>query len=390
MTGFDAVVVGAGPAGLMAAEQIADAGFSVGVFDAMPSVGRKFLMAGKSGLNLTKDEPFEAFKSNVMGASQVSASLDNFTNADVVAWAQELGQDVFTGSSGRVFPKVMKASPLLRAWIARLTAKGVKIILRHKLASLAENTAEFVTPDGNVSVCFRTAVLALGGASWARLGSTGQWTDMLAGLGVKNTAFLSSNMGFNVAWSDHMTPHFGSPVKPVSLTTGEHSVLGEFVISKSGIEGSAVYAVSAALRNAKSVSIDLLPDWDDERIKQALKKPKGKASLSTHLRKRLNLSKVKIALLNECARPFPENLEDVPFKNLSLALTGARPLDEAISTAGGVSLDSLTDDLKIKNHPLFCAGEMLDWDAPTGGYLITTCLATGRHAGKAAAQLLSA
>ena len=381
----DAVVIGAGPAGLMAAEELGKAGVSVTVAEAMPSVGRKFLMAGKSGLNITKAEPSSAFRAayGEQLPTALATALDDFGPDAVITWAEGLGQTVFTGSTGRVFPTVMKASPLLRAWLARLREYDVRIQTRWRWDGWQGDALRFETPDGLLTITPKATVLATGGASWARLGSNGAWTKHLSDAVVP---FAPANMGFVVEWSDHMAPYLGSPVKSVGLMAGGQKTRGEFVISERGIEGGGVYQISKAMREGAQLTVDLLPDWPLEKVRAALQKPRGKASLSNHLRKTLRFSPVQIALLMECGRPLPDDLGPL-IKALPIRHQGPRPMDEAISTAGGVSFDALTDDLMIKRRPgLFCAGEMLDWEAPTGGYLITGCLATGRRAGMASAR----
>ena len=377
----DAVVIGAGPAGLMAAEQMAKAGLSVLVADAMPSVGRKFLMAGKSGLNITKvEDDFAASFDPTM-----TTAINKFGPQEVMDWATELGQPLFTGSTGRVFPKVMKASPLLRAWLSRLADLGVEFRTRWCWEGWADDALNFTTLDGPKSLAPKVTVLALGGASWARLGSDGAWAGHLPN---DIAPFAPANMGFGVAWSDYMKPHLGQPVKAVALTAGNLSTRGEFVISERGIEGGGIYMVSRAMREGAPLLIDLMPDWPLERVQKALAKPRGKTSLSNHLRKVLRFDPLRMALLSEFGRPFPDDLGAL-IKALPVRHTGPRPMDEAISTAGGVRFDALTDDLMLKSRPgVFCAGEMLDWEAPTGGYLITGCLATGLKAGRAAARFV--
>lgn len=382
----DAMVIGAGPAGLMAAEQLGRAGVSVTVADAMPSVGRKFLMAGKSGLNITKAEPhvalLAAYGKELPPA--LARALDDFGPDQVIAWTEGLGQTVFTGSTGRVFPTVMKASPLLRAWLARLRDYGVRIETRWRWDGWKGDALRFETPDGTITATPKVTVLATGGASWARLGANGAWA---AHLQDQVAPFAPANMGFVVDWSPHMAPYLGTPVKSVGLTAGNQNTRGEFVISVRGIEGGGIYMVSKAMREGAPLTIDLLPDWPEHKIRAALQKPRGKASLSNHLRKVLRFSPVQTALLMECARPLPVDLAPL-IKALPIAHQGPRPMDEAISTAGGVKFAALTDDLMLKQRfGVFCAGEMLDWEAPTGGYLITACLATGRRAGLAAAKL---
>lgn len=384
----DAVVIGAGPAGLMAAEELGRAGFSVLVADAMPSVGRKFLMAGKSGLNITKNEADAAFLAT-FGPNMpksLQEALTAFGPREVIAWAEGLGQPLFTGSTGRVFPKVMKASPLLRAWLARLQSYRVEVRTRWRWKGWSGDALSFDTPDGVVQVSARVTVLALGGASWARLGSDGAWAAHLPGLVVP---FAPANVGFKINWTHHMSVFFGHPVKSVALAAGDIRTRGEFVISRHGIEGGGVYTVSKPLREGAKLHIDLLPDWSTEKLSAILALSRGKASRTTHLRKALKLDPVRIALLQEFGRPFPDDLAPI-IKALPVKHDGPRDIDQAISTAGGVSFATLNDGLMLRDRPgVFCAGEMLDWEAPTGGYLITACLATGKKAGSAATAFLS-
>ena len=388
MEQIEALVVGAGPAGLMAASRLAEAGVNVVIVDAKPSVGRKFLMAGKSGLNLTKDEPIDEFVKVYGGAQDwLEPMLRAFGPAEVRAWAEGLGQEVFTGSSGRIFPKVMKTSPLLRNWMGVLADKGVEVRTRWRWVGWEDDALRFDTPDGEQVITANATVLALGGASWARLGSDGAWADWLDG---QAAPFKPANMGFLREWTDFMKPYFGAPVKPVRLTVGEYSVKGEFVITARGIEGGAVYAVSSALRDGSELAIDLMPDMDLKSVIAKLNRPRGKNSLSNHLRKTLGLEGAKAALLRE-AGPLPETFTGLAkrIKALPLTLNGPTPMDEAISIAGGVTQTAVTDALMLKSRAgVFCAGEMLDWEAPTGGYLLTACLATGLHAGDAAAKYL--
>ena len=380
----DALVIGAGPAGLMAADMLAQAGLSVTVADAMPSVGRKFLMAGKSGLNLTKAEDPATFLAAYGDLPDImQAALGDFGPDAVKAWAEALGQPLFTGSTGRVFPEIMKASPLLRAWLARLGSAGVTLRTRWRWCGWEDGATLFDTPQGRVSLAPSVIVLALGGASWARLGSDGSWTRYLPDA---VTPFAPANMGFVVDWSPHMDRFSGQPVKPVALHAGGAVSRGEWVISARGIEGGGIYALSRPLREGAPLTADLMPDWSLDRIRAALEKPRGKTSLSNHLRKVLRLDPARLALLSEFGRPFPDDLAPL-IKALPIRHAGPRPMDEAISTAGGVRFDALTADLMLRDQPgVFCAGEMLDWEAPTGGYLITGCLATGRWAGLAAAR----
>ena len=383
----DAVVIGAGPAGLMAAEVLGKTGLSVTVVEAMPSVGRKFLMAGKSGLNITKAEPKDAFLFAYGGTMPVAlqTALDRFGPDQVVAWAEGLGQPVFTGSTGRVFPKVMKASPLLRAWLARLNDLGVRIQTRWRWDGWQDTALAIETPSGQQVITPKVTVLATGGASWARLGANGDWAKHLPG---DTAPFQPANIGFVVDLSNHMIPHLGTPVKSVALMAGGQTTRGEFIISKRGIEGGGIYMLSRAMREGAPLTIDLKPDWSQERVAAALNRPRGKATLSNHLRKVLKFTPAQTALLSEFGRPFPNDLAPL-IKALPVLHQGPRPMDEDISTAGGMRFDALTDDLMLKHRPgVFCAGEMLDWEAPTGGYLITGCLATGAFAGANAAAFI--
>lgn len=378
-----ALVIGGGPAGLMAADVMADNGLSVIVADAKPSVARKFLMAGKSGLNLTKDEPFEAFLNAFAEAKpDLRPMLEAFGPSEVRRWAEELGQEMFVGSTGRVFPKAMKASPLLRAWLARLAALGVDIRPRWRWIGEQDGFV-FETPEGRQTVQSDVTVLACGGASWARLGSDGAWAEWID---APLAPFQPANIGFVVNWSAHMAKHFGAPIKNVALRAGDQHVRGEFVISRTGLEGGGIYAVSGAMREGHDLTLDLLPDLGKDDIRARLAKSRGKASLSNHLRKTLRLDPAKQALLMEFARPLPDDLAPV-LKALPIRHDGPRPMDQAISTAGGIRLDALDQGLMLKHRPgVFAAGEMLDWEAPTGGYLLTACLATGRWAGQHAAR----
>lgn len=382
----DALVIGGGPAGLMAADVLSAAGANVTVADAMPTMGRKLLMAGKSGLNLTKDEPFEAFLAAYgESADYLRPLLQAFGPAQVRDWAEWLGQPVFTGSTGRVFPKAMKASPLLRAWYTRLRDQGVTLRTGWRWRGWEDEAAVFDTPDGTMRVTSPVTVLALGGASWRRLGSDGAWVQWM---GPITAPFQPSNVGLSVAWSDHMHPFFGQPVKGAALRAGDRVSRGEFILSAKGLEGGGIYELSAALRHDPSLTIDLFPDKTVDDLRVRLDRPRGKASLRTHLRKALKLEGARLALLNEWGRPFPDDLAPL-LKALPVRHQGFRPLDEAISTVGGVVFDALDQDLMLRDRPgIYCAGEMVDWDAPTGGYLITACLAMGRWAGSAAARRL--
>lgn len=370
----------------MAAEELARAGHKVVVAEAKPSVARKFLMAGKSGLNLTKAEGFERFLAAYGDAAPaLEPMLRDFGPEQVQGWAEELGQDLFTGSSGRVFPKAMKASPLLRAWLGRLAQMGVEIRTRWRWITWDEGFG-FDTPEGPQELRPDICVLACGGASWVRLGSDGQWVGLFDAGAL--APFQPANMGFIVDWSDHMAAQFGQPLKNIVLKAGTESVRAECVISERGLEGGGIYAVSRALRDGAELRIDLLPDLSVDDIRARLERIGPKQSLKNRLRKGLRLDPVKLALIMECARPLPPDIAPV-LKDLPVPLVGPRPMDEAISTAGGVRFEALNAGLMLTARPgTFVAGEMLDWEAPTGGYLLTGCLATGRWAGRAAAEYL--
>ncbi len=385
-------VIGGGPAGLMAAEAVAQAGHRVTVFDRMPNPGRKLLMAGRGGLNLTHGEVFERFRTRFGDAAAFLAPMFYALPPEaVVAWCEELGQPTFTGTSGRVFPKAMKASPLLRAWLGRLDGLGVRVVTRaHWTGRDADGLLHF--GDGTTFRADAT-ILALGGASWPRLGADGSWTGSLPGVAI--APLRPANCGFAVAWSPHFRRHAGAPLKRIALHHEGRSVRGEAMITEAGIEGGAVYALSAPLREAISrdgtttLTIDLRPDLPETEIVRRLAAPRGSASLSSHLKRHANLPPVAIGLLQEALHqgstaPLPALIKAVP-----ITLTAPFGLDRAISTAGGVRLDELDEGLMFRRHPgLFAAGEMLDWEAPTGGYLLTGCLATGRAAGKGAVAWL--
>ena len=378
---IDALVIGAGPAGLMAAEALGRAGRRVVIAEAKPSPARKFLMAGKSGLNLTKVEADFGLAYAEAG-DWLGPMLAAFGPADVQDWTRDLGQEVFTGSTGRVFPTAMKASPLLRAWLARLDGLGVMLRRNWRWTGWDDQAVCFDTPEGAVTVRADVTVLACGGASWARLGSDGSWAQWIASV----APFQPANMGFCVDWSDHMARHFGSPIKNCGLRVAGRLHRGEIVVSSRGLEGGGIYVVSRVLREGAELTLDLKPDLSVDEVATRLGRARGKASVSTHLRKALGLTPVQIALLNEFARPFPDDLASL-IKNLPVPLGSPRPMDEAISTAGGLRRDALDDQLMLRDRPgTFACGEMLDWEAPTGGYLLTACFATGLWAGRHAAD----
>jgi uncharacterized flavoprotein (TIGR03862 family) len=390
-------VIGGGPAGLIAAETLSAAGARVIVYERMPSVARKLLMAGRGGLNLTHSEAFERFVARYGAAApRLRPMLEAFTPADLIAWANGLGQETFVGSSGRVFPKAMKASPLLRAWLARLSAQGVEIRTRVRWTGWTEDGAlAFMRDDGTSErLKPRATLLALGGASWPKLGSDGAWTQVLAQHGVEIAPLRPANMGLEVAWSDVFRERFaGTPLKQIALSFGERTAHGEAMITSYGIEGGAIYALSAALRDAletagsATLHIDLKPSLDAAALAARLSQTRAGDSLSSMLRKRAGLSPVAIGLLREAssgALPKEPTQLAALIKAASITLTAARGLDRAISSAGGVSWSAVDDALQLKAKPgLYVAGEMLDWEAPTGGYLLQASFATAMWAARA-------
>ncbi len=388
-------VIGGGPAGLMAAEVLLAAGRRVVLYDAMPSLGRKFLLAGKGGLNLTHAEPWDVFVTRFPAA--LEAHLRGFTPADLRAWAHGLGVETFTGTSGRVFPMAMKAAPLLRTWLVRLRAAGLIVQVRHRwLGWTADGDLCFAAPAGEVRMRPAATVLALGGASWPQLGSDGAWAPLLAARDVAVAPLRPANMGFEADWSAHLRERgAGQPLKHAAFTHAGRTVPGEAVITDYGIEGGAIYALSAALRDgierdgAALLHVDLLPARRADDLARALARPRGKQSLSSHVRRATGLSGVAVLLLHEV---LPRATLDDPaalaaaLKALPLRLLRPRPVDEAISSAGGVRLHGVDANLMVRALPgTFVAGEMLDWEAPTGGYLLTACFALGRAAGTGAA-----
>jgi uncharacterized flavoprotein (TIGR03862 family) len=384
-------IVGGGPAGLMTAEVLSAPGsIKVDLYDSMPSLGRKFLMAGKSGLNITHAEPFEQFVSRYgKRRAEIEPMLKRFGPEEVRDWAQGLGIDTFVGTSRRVFPVGMKASPLLRAWLKRLDASGVTFHLRHKWKGFTpDQSLRFESPQGETFVKADAVLLALGGGSWARLGSDGAWTSWLREAGAQVEPLRPSNCGFDVAWSEHFRERFdGHPIKSVVLSFGPFRQQGEFIVTKEGVEGSLVYAASALLRDeieAKGralMLLDLAPDRTHEWLARKLSKPRGSRSMASHLEKTVGIKGVKAGLLREfLSKEDFSNVESLAhfIKNLPIPLIATRPLEEAISSAGGVRFESLDETLMLRSMPgVFCAGEMLDWEAPTGGYLITACMASG-------------
>ncbi len=396
-------IIGGGPAGLMAAEIISARGMRVDVYDSMPSAGRKLLMAGKSGLNITHSDPFEVFVSRYgKRRKEIEPLLKQFGADQLREWVHGLGIQTFIGTSGRVFPMGMKASPLLRAWLGRLTDSGVTFHLRHKLTGIRpDKSLQFETPNGEVIVNADAIVLALGGGSWRRLGSDGAWADWLKQAEVEVEPLRPSNCGFDVTWSDHFREKYeGHPIKSVILSFGEFQGQGEFIVTKEGVEGGLIYSASAIIRDeiyangTATVTLDLKPDRTLDWLTEKLSRPRGSRSLASYLEKTLGIKGVKAGLLREFVSK--EDFADAKrlagfIKALPVPFVAPRPLDEAISTAGGVTFEALDENLMLKNLPgIFCAGEMLDWEAPTGGYLLTACFSSGVAAGNGVLKHLSA
>ena len=386
-------IIGGGPAGLMAAEELSTSDVDVTVYESMPTVARKFLMAGKSGLNITHGEDYARFTTR-FGASEarLKSALDAFTPQMLRDWAGGLGQETFVGTSGRVFPKAMKGSPLLRAWLNRLTERGVAVKVRHRWLGLHDGALLFETPDGKIEIKPDAVLLALGGASWPRLGSTGEWVQGLREAGVDVADFQPANCGFDVAWSEHFRERFsGEPLKSVVTTSDAGRFEGEFVITRHGVEGALIYAHAAALRDSLRegrrtvLTIDLAPGRSEERVARDLARASSKDSFSNRLRKSVGLSPVKVALLRECSSPQQMSASELArlIKAVPLAVSAPRPIAEAISSAGGIRWEGIDQNYMLKSLPgFFVAGEMLDWEATTGGYLLTACFATGKAAAR--------
>jgi uncharacterized flavoprotein (TIGR03862 family) len=400
-------VIGGGPAGLMVAEAACAAGKEVDVYDAMASVGRKFLLAGKGGLNLTHSESSEKFLSRYgERRTQIAPILASFTPDQLRTWARGLGIQTFVGTSGRIFPIDLKAAPLLRAWLRRLRTAGVRFHVRHRWIGWdVQGALLFTTPGGNRSVQADAVVLALGGGSWPKLGSDASWVPLLAGRGIHIAPLQPANCGFDVGWSEHFRTKFaGHPVKSVAIVMRNESGAeswhpGEFIITETGVEGGVIYTVSAALRDeilakgSATLRLDLAPDRDVPRLIHDLLRPRGKRTMATHLQRQAHIEGVKAGLLREVVSKEdfanPARLA-AAIKSLPIRLVAPRPLAEAISTAGGVAFDELDERLMVRALPgIFCAGEMLDWEAPTGGYLLTACFATGQVAGTGAVAWLN-
>jgi uncharacterized flavoprotein (TIGR03862 family) len=401
----DVAIVGGGPAGLMASDVLVRGGARVTVYDQMPAVGRKFLLAGRGGLNLTHSEPLDQFLRRYGSAeTRIRSAIEASSPDDLRAFSAELGQPTFVGSSGRVFPKAMKASPLLRAWLRRLAAMGVTFKLRHRWRGWDESgRLVFDTPDGRAVVAADASVLALGGASWPKLGSDGAWVASMEKTGIVVAPLRPANCGFLVGWSAIFRDRFeGEPLKRIALSFGERTARGEAVITGKGLQGGGLYALSNVLREAIAsrghavLLIDLLPDKNVTALEQKLGAPRNKQSLANVLRKALSLSPVAIGLLQEAAvasskrlsESSPEALASL-IKAVPVRLVGAEPIGRAISTAGGVTFDEIDEHFMLRRRPgTFVAGEMLDWEAPTGGYLLQACFATGAAAGRGALQFL--
>jgi len=394
------VIIGGGPSGLMAAETLIRAGLKVDLYEAMPSVGRKFLMAGKGGMNISNDEPYDVFLSRFTSHGNFMTSvLDKFSPVDLREWLKILGIETFVGSSGRVFPIDMKAAPLLRKWLYRLKSSGVRLHMRHKWVGWDNNQHLLFSVNGKVcEVIADSVILALGGASWPRLGSTGEWVDILAEQGIKITSLKPANCGFDVVWSEYFrTRYSGTPLKSIGISLGNDSEVnishkGELLVTEYGLEGGIIYTLSSklreeiALRGFVIIYLDLIPSISKDTAIFKLGRERGKQSISNYMRKQLGISGVKAGLLREIVHTSCfSNTEKLCslIKSLPIKLISTRPIAEAISTAGGVSISEIDQNLMLRNKPnVYCTGEMLDWEAPTGGYLLTACLSLGRAAGE--------
>ncbi|MBS0349707.1 MAG: TIGR03862 family flavoprotein [Proteobacteria bacterium] len=395
------VIIGGGPAGLMAAEILSQSGAKVDLYDAMPSLGRKFLMAGRGGLNFTHSEPYQTFITRYGSRqNEINTHLKHFRPDDLLTWAKQLNIETFIGSSGRVFPKGMKASPLLRAWLQRLQADGVTFHLRHRWTGWQHSLLVFDAPHGVIKVKPDATILALGGASWPKLGSRGDWVPWLTQQGIEVNPFRAANCGFTVNWSKHFSEKFhGQPIKSVVLSFKNFKQLGEFIVTKTGVEGSLIYATSAVLREqieltgSAIIKLDLAPGSSREKLLKALARPRGSRSITNHIKKATGIQGVKVGLLYEfLPKQDFANIEKLvdTIKMLPIALATPAPIATAISSAGGVRFEQVDGNLMLRKMPgVFCAGEMLDWEAPTGGYLLTACFATGRGAGQGVLNWLS-
>ncbi|MEM0976344.1 MAG: TIGR03862 family flavoprotein [Pseudomonadota bacterium] len=390
---IDCLVIGGGPAGLMAADEVSKAGHRVTVIDAMPSLGRKFLMAGKSGLNLTKMESRDTFVARYFHLPEpLQMALAGFGPEDVVTFAEDLGQACFVGTTGRVFPKVMKASPMLRAWLALLQNQGVRFETRTKWINQSDGHHCVETPEGQKTIPSRSAVFAMGGASWPKLGSTGSWRGAFNDMHLECRDFAPSNVSIRIDWSTHMSLYFGRPLKAVRFSCRGRVLEGEATLTKHGLEGGPIYAASPDLRNSEQLFVDLVPAKNITDIETVLAKARPKETLTNTLRKGLGMSSEKLALLHECGRPLPQGTELAALiKALPVRYDGVGSLERAISSAGGLDCSLLSHEFMLQGYRgLFAAGEMLDWDAPTGGYLLTACFASGRAAGQGVNRYLSA
>jgi len=381
---MDVLVIGAGPAGLMAAEVLASRGREVTIVDSKPSFGRKFLMAGKSGLNITKEESFDDFMQSFKeDKAKLEPMLKLFGPKKIKKWVQDLGQEIFVGSTGRVFPKSMKASPLLRAWLQRIKEYGVKFETNYKWIDW-DDSFIFDTPTGKKSFKPKTVILALGGSSWSKLGSDGKWDKILKKRKINLNPFKPTNVGIIVNWSKFMQKYAGEPLKNIKISSGDLAVKGEAMVTKSGLEGGGIYELSSSLRDGGDLIIDLFPNLNLNHIIFLLSKERKKNSIGNYLRKTLKLKGLRLALVNEVLRPLPSDVYELAhsLKNLKINYLGTQPIDQAISTSGGIPFEALDESLMLIEEPqVFCVGEMIDWKAPTGGYLLTTCIATGYWVG---------